>query len=229
MTKIYKKNRNRKGTKYLLSITELDSSKAESLGIILEANKLTAHMKHIRIIPLLLLLSATLRAQTIGQVEYGARIFSTGLPHVGNDHPWSEDFTPPMMTKERRETALECIEWTFGKVVKYEEFYGECCGMHHLWVALESGDWVDFEEGLLSAIELNSPRFTVARELFREGLRVGRKPGEPIPGKVVVEPGKDDASRFYFYDPDHPNDIICLYEVGPDGTIVRIYFGFQEC
>ena len=195
----------------------------------MEHRTVSAHMKRFRIIPLLLLLSAALQAQTIGQVEYGCRIFSTGLPHIGNEHSWSEDFTPPKMTKERRETALECIEWTFGKVVKYEEDYGECCGMHHFWVSLESGDWVDFEEGFLEAIELNSPRFTVARELFRGGLRVGRKPGEPIPGKVVIEPWKEDPSRFYFNDPDHPDDVIRLYEVGPDGTIVRIFFGFQEC
>ena len=43
------------------------------------------------------LLPGSLRAQRIGQVEYGSRIFSTGLPRY--PIPWAEDFTPPMMTK----------------------------------------------------------------------------------------------------------------------------------
>ena len=83
--------------------------------------------RYVLILFVLLLLPGALRAQAIGQVPYGARVFSTGLPRYENDPP--EDL--PMMAKETREKALECIEWTFGKVKEYQEGYGECCGLHH--------------------------------------------------------------------------------------------------
>ena len=62
------------------------------------------------------------------------------------------------MPKERRETAIECIEWTFGKVESYEESYGECQEVHLFEVTLNSGDVLCFEDGALGDYTIVSPR-----------------------------------------------------------------------
>lgn len=99
-------------------------------------------MKRTVLLLFLVWLPVLLSAQQIGQVQYGARVFSTGLPHYDDELPEN----PPMMAIETREKALECIEWTFGKVMEYDEFCGECCGCHHFSVTLEGGDEIYFEE-----------------------------------------------------------------------------------
>ena len=132
-----------------------------------------------------------------------------------------------MMSKERRETALECVERTFGKVKEYTECYGECCGMHHLEVVLENGDELDFEEGRLVGYNLITPKFLVAKENFKGGLRVGAKPGTPL-GDVRVEPREDNPSTFGFYDQSYGDDVH-LYEVDSEGIIVRILVHPIEC
>ena len=173
------------------------------------------------------LLPGSLRAQRIGQVEYGSRIFSTGLPRY--PIPWAEDFTPPMMTKERRQTALECIEWTFGTIVKYEEEYGGCCGFHHLVVTLDNGDTLNFEEGLLFGYDLETSRFVVAKDWFEGGLRVGQKPGRPLNGNIKVVPRKNDPTLFDFWDERKRSDVVSAFRVRQDGTIISIHVGFFEC
>ena len=168
-------------------------------------------------------LPVVLSAQRIGQVQYGNRVFSTRLPRYENDLP--ED--PPMMSKERRELALECIEWTFGKVKEYQESYGECCGLHHFTVVLEGGDEIDFEEGRLAGYELVTPRFLVAPERMKGGLRVGRKPGPPVSEKIHNEPREDDPSVYGFEDGE--SEVIAVYEVDADGVVTCISVHYFEC
>ncbi len=186
-------------------------------------------MKKVLIV-LIILFPAMLQAQTtIGQVHRGSLIFSTCLPHYGHEYPRGDDFTPHLMTKERREIALKCIERTFGKVKDYEEFYGDCTGTHLFSVTLESGDIICCEEGKLESFELNSSRFAVAKEWFKGGLRVGRKPGQPRDSRYQVKQAVDNSSRYHFYDSEQPDDVIRCYELGPDGTIVRIFIGGNDC
>ena len=179
--------------------------------------------RYVLILFVLLLLPGALRAQAIGQVPYGARVFSTGLPHYENDLPEN----PPMMAKETREKALECIEWTFGKVKEYEESYGECCGLHHFSVVLEGGDVIDFEEGRLAGYQLVTPRFLVAPERMKGGLRVGRKPGPPVSEKIHNEPRQYDPRMFSFEDGE--SDVIAVYEVDSEGVVTCITVYFNEC
>ena len=120
---------------------------------------------------LVLLCAPEAGAQSLGQLHYGDLVFSTCLPHNPKE--------PITMSEERLKIALNCIRRTFGDIREYEEYYGECCGMHHLEVLLESGDVLDFEEGRLCGFTLVSSRFTVAKEWFKGGLRVGRKPSTP--------------------------------------------------
>ena len=179
--------------------------------------------RYVLILFVLLLLPGALRAQAIGQVPYGARVFSTGLPRYENDPP--EDL--PMMAKETREKALECIEWTFGKVKEYQEGYGECCGLHHFSVVLEGGDEIDFEEGRLAGYQLVTPRFLVAPERMKGGLRVGQKPGPPVSEKIHNEPRQYDPRMFSFEDGE--SDVIAVYEVDSEGVVTRITVYFNEC
>jgi hypothetical protein len=180
-------------------------------------------MKRTVLILFLVWLPVLLAAQQIGQVQYGARVFSTGLPRYENDLP--ED--PPMMAKETREKALECIEWTFGKVLEYYEFYGECCGRHHFSAVLEGGDEIYFEEGRLAGYELVTPRFLVAPERMKGGLRVGRKPGPPVSEKIRNEPREYDPRMFSFEDGE--SEVIAVYEVDADGVVTCISVHYFEC
>ena len=180
-------------------------------------------MKRMVLILFLVWLPALLAAQRIGRVELGARVFSTGLPHYADELPEN----PPMMSKERRELALECIEWTFGKVKEYQESYGECCGLHHFTVVLEGGDEIDFEEGRLAEYQLVTPRFLVAPERMKGGLRVGRKPGPPVSDRIHNEPRKDNPGMYGFEDGE--SDVIAVYEVDAEGVVTRITVYLNEC
>jgi hypothetical protein len=130
-------------------------------------------MKRILFLLFLLLLPAALRAQAIGQVHFGDRVFSTGLP-ARIPESYFED-GGPKMTKERREIALRCVERTFGKVKEYQEYWGECTSEHILVVTLESGDNISFDDGRLGSYTIVSSRFTVGADVLNGGLKVGQK------------------------------------------------------
>ena len=101
---------------------------------------------------LFLLIPVALQAQSIGQVHYFSRVFSTGLPEYLDGYWDPETREPVYMPKERRENALECIEWTFGKIASYKEGYDECQSQHVLTVTLDSGDEICFEDGYIREI-----------------------------------------------------------------------------
>ncbi len=72
-------------------------------------------MKHTGFIILLFFIPILLQAQSVGEVRYGSEVFSTGLP-ANVDNYWDPETGAHIcMPKERRETAIECIEWTFGR------------------------------------------------------------------------------------------------------------------
>ena len=98
-------------------------------------------MKRFRIILLLLIIPVSLQAQAIGQVPWGARVFSTGFPASIPDEYFEDG--GPKMSKERREIAIKCVEKTFGKVKEYNEYWGNCTGEHMFIVTLESGDEIN--------------------------------------------------------------------------------------
>jgi hypothetical protein len=153
-------------------------------------------MKHSGIIILLLLVPIFLRAQSVGEVRYGSEIFNTGLPANIGKYWDPETGTHICMPKERRETAIECIGVTFGKVESNEESYGECQGVHLFEVTLDSGDVLCFENGCLGDYTIVSPRFLVAADMFEGGLRVGRKPNMRCKKGVVLQQNEKDPSRY---------------------------------
>ena len=184
-----------------------------------------------RILPLLtvvfLLCAPGARAQSLGQVQYGDRVFSTGLRV--QSIPWPDDAKEEMMSEERLGIALDCIRKTFGPIKEYREYYSECCGMHHFHVVLESEDELDFENGELCEFTLVSSRFPVAKEWFKGGLRVGRKPSQALNENILVKPRKDHPDWFDFWDDTERTDVISLYKLDADGTIVEIHVSFNEC
>lgn len=148
---------------------------------------------------LLLLLPVLLRAQSVGEVRYGSKVFSTGLP-ANFDIDWDPETGAHInMPKEQRETALECIEWTFGKVASYEESYDECQGGHLFEVTLTNGDVLCFENGCLGDYTIVSPRFLVAADMFEGGLRVGRKPKMKGKKGLVLRQSEKDPSRYDYW------------------------------
>ena len=157
-------------------------------------------MKHSGfIILLLLLVPILLRAQSVGEVRYGSEVFNTGLP-ANIDKYWNPETGAHIcMPKERRETAIECIEWTFGKVESYEESYGECQGNHLFEVTLESEDVLCFEDGCLGDYTIVSARFLVAADMFEGGLRVGRKPNMRCKKGVVLRQSEKNPSRYDYW------------------------------
>ena len=126
-------------------------------------------MKRISILVILLLVPVFLRAQSVGEVGYGSEVFSTGIPENVENYWDPETGAHICMPKERREIALECIEWTFGKVESYEESYNECQGYHVFEVMIEGG------------------------------LRVGRKPSMKCKERVVLRQNEQDPSRYEFW------------------------------
>ena len=152
-------------------------------------------MKHTGFIILLFFIPILLQAQSVGEVRYGSEVFSTGLP-ANVDNYWDPETGAHIcMPKERRETAIECIEWTFGKVESYKESYGECQGVHLFEVTLDSGDVLCFEDGSLGDYTIVSPRFLVAADMFEGGLRVGRKPSMKSKKGVVLRQDEKNSSR----------------------------------
>ena len=176
-------------------------------------------MKKLIFLLLLAILSASLHAQSIGQIHYGDQIFSTCLP------PYDDNLLPedqPLMSPERLQKALECVENTFGKVKEYHEYWGQCCGIHHLRVTLITDECVDFEDGCLTTMMITTPRFVVAKEYFRGGLCVGQKPGAPILDKVKVSPpGEERCVDFELL--DKKATVTRGYQLDSDGKIVSIW------
>ena len=176
---------------------------------------------------LLLLIPVALGAQSIGQVHYGSRVFSTGLPEYLDGYWDPEAREPVYMPKERLETALECIEWTFGKIASYKEGYDECQSQHVLTVTLDSGDEICFEDGYLNDYTIVSPRFLVGADWIVGGLRVGRKPNMKCREGVHVEQDKKDSSRYNYYLED--SDVFLYFILDEDGRIKEIVAWFNGC
>ena len=176
---------------------------------------------------LLLLIPAALGAQSIGQVHYGSRVFSTGLPEYLDGYWDPEAREPVYMPKERLETALECIEWTFGKIASYQEGYDECQSQHVLTVTLDSGDEICFEDGYLNDYTIVSPRFLVGADWIVGGLRVGRKPSMKCQEGVHIEQDEKDPTRYNYYLENSDLYFYCILD--KDGRIQEIVAWFNGC
>ena len=183
-------------------------------------------MRHISVIFLFFLIPAALHAQAIGQVPSDSRVFSTGLP--ANIGGYFED-EGPKMTKENRETALECVEWTFGKIKEYEEFWNECTDEHILRVVFENGDWIHFYNGCIGQFKIVSRRFAVGADHLRSGgLRVGQKLDlKKSRGDWVIRQSEKDPNRYYF-SPERSDDSAWV-EVDEDGIIQCIQRWTNDC
>lgn len=154
-------------------------------------------MKRLIVIFLLLIVPIALKAQAIGQVPFGARVFSTGLP--ASIPIEVIDNGGPKMTKERREIAIRCIERTFGKIKEFSEHWGDCVYEHITVVLLESGDEICFSDGCLNQYIIVSPRFTVGKDHLRGGLRVGQKIDlKKSRGEWVIYQSDTDPTVYYF-------------------------------
>ena len=176
---------------------------------------------------LFLLIPVALEAQSIGQVHYVSRVFSTGLPEYLDGYWDPEAREPVYMPKERLETALECIEWTFGKIASYQEGYDECQSQHVLTVTLDSGDEICFEDGHVDEYTIVSPRFLVGDDWIVGGLRVGRKPNMKCREGVHVEQDKKDSSRYNYYLED--SDVFLYFILDEDGRIKEIVAWYNGC
>ena len=184
-------------------------------------------MKHSGFIILLLLVPILLRAQSVGEVRYGSEVFSTGLP-ANIDNYWDPETGAHIcMPKERRETAIECIEWTFGKVESYEESYGECQSVHLFEVTLDSGDVLCFEDGCLGDYTIVSARFLVAADMFEGGLRVGRKPNMRCKKGVVLRQDEKDPSRYDYWWEEW--EVYGHFTLDENGRIKEIGCWFNAC
>lgn len=184
-------------------------------------------MKHVGFIILLLLVPILLRAQSVGEVRYGSEVFSTGLP-ANIDNYWDPETGVHLrMPKERRETAIECIEWTFGKVESYKESYNECQGYPVFEVILTSGDKLDFEDGCLGDYTIVSPRFLVAADMFEGGLRVGRKPNMKCRKGVVLRQNEQDLSRYDYWWEE--TEVYGHFTLDENGRIKEIGCWFNAC
>ena len=169
----------------------------------------------------LLLIPFALQAQAIGQVPYGARIFSTGFPASLPDEYFEDG--GPKMSKERRETAIRCVERTFGKVKEYEEYWGDCIGAHMFHVTLESGDEIWFDDGYLGDYNIVSSRFAVGKDLLGGGgLRVGQKlDPKKSRGEWIIRQSDRDSSVYYF-SPSWSDDVAYVVVDG-EGVIQSIH------
>ena len=187
----------------------------------------------------LILLPGALRAQAIGQLHCDDRIFSTGLPE--NYHPGNPDYYDAetgeeyyvMMPAERRKTALECIEWTFGKVKEYKEWYNDCQGCHVLSVTLDSGDEFEFYNGRLTRYTIVSPRFRVGADVLRGGgLRVGQKLNlKKSRGawKIKRDGRLEDEPGLYKFSPDEDDYYLSFLVVDENNNIIKIYNWTNDC
>ena len=183
-------------------------------------------MKRFRIILLLLVIPVALQAQAIGQVTWGARVFSTGFPASIPDEYFEDG--GPKMSKERREIAIKCVEKTFGKVKEYNEYWGNCTGEHVFIVTLESGDEISFYDGCLGQYDIVSPRFSVGRDHLRGGLRVGQKLNvKKSQGEWIIRQSDRDSSVYYFT-PAWCDDVAYVI-VDENGIIQSIHKFTNDC
>ena len=182
-------------------------------------------MKRIFIL-FLLLLPAAMQAQSIGQVKYYDEIFSTGLPKIIDTYYNSETGEYVKMSKERRDAALECIEWTFGKVASYEEGFNECTGEHYFDVTLTSGDKIGFDNGHLHDYTIVTSQFLIAADMFEYGLRVGQKPNMKCKEDVIFEKREDDPAQYSFY---RDGRVIGYFTLDENGTIKEIGLWVFDC
>lgn len=177
-------------------------------------------------IAVLFLLEITASAQSVGNVKYGSQVFHTGLPSFAMTALPAD---PPMMTPERKEIVIRCIEKTFGKIKEYKEYYGECSCMHCFDVTLESGDHLDFEEGCLVGYSLVSPLFSSCKEWFKGGLRVGQKPAQPINENIEIKRSERNPNDYSFYDKTKLYGIETFYILDENGLIIEIVAWLNEC
>ena len=169
-----------------------------------------------------------MQAQSIGQVKFGDRIFSTGLPEDVNSYHDPETGEYIKMSKERREAALECIEWTFGKVASYKEGFNECQGTHFVSVTLAGGDEICFESGCLNDYTIVTPQFLVAADMFVDGLRVGQKPNMKCKESVVLEKREDSPITFSYYFSESDCEV-GYFILDEDGKIKEIGLWINDC
>ncbi len=181
-------------------------------------------MKRFKVILLLLFIPVALQAQAIGQVPFGARVFSTGFPDT--EKYWGDD--GPTMSKERRNTAIGCIERTFGPVREYNEYWGECTGEHIFIVKLESGDEISFVNGCLGQYDIVSPRFSVGSDYLRGGLRVGQRINpQKSKGEWIIRQSDRDPNVYYF-SPTRSDDAAYVI-VDENGIIQSIHMFTNDC
>ena len=171
------------------------------------------------------LLPGALRAQSVGRVHYGSRVFSTNFPAKLPDEYFEND--GPKMPKERREIALRCIERTFGKVKENKEYWGSCTGSHEFRIILESGDELWFDDGCLGAYTMVSSRFTIASDMFPGGLKVGRKPPARAKKGVVLCQNEKNPDQFDFWWEE--TDALGHYTLDENGLIKEIGFSSNDC
>lgn len=183
-------------------------------------------MKHFKVVLLLLAIPVALHAQAIGQVPWGARVFSTGFPASIPDEYFEEG--GPKMSKERREIAIRCVEKTFGKVKEYNECWGECSGEHIFDVKLESGDEIYFYDGCIGQYVIVSPRFSVGGDHLQGGLRVGQKLNlEKSQGEWIIRQSDKDPTVYYFT-PAWCDDVAYVI-VDENGIIQSIHKFTNDC
>ena len=182
----------------------------------------------------LFLLPVALRAQSVGLVQYGDQVFSTGLPRNyvpdGNsywiDKTTGEEFYK-MMSPERLKAALASIERTFGPVKEYKESYNECAAEPMLSVTLTNGDQLDFEDGCLNDFHIVTYRFTIDSDMFPGGLRVGRKPPVRANEGVVLRQDEKNPNIYDFWWEDM--EVYGHYILDEKGLIKQILLWTNDC
>ena len=184
------------------------------------------NMKRLIVILSLLIVPFAVMAQAIGQVPFGARVFSTGLPATIPMKYFENG--GPKMSKERRGIAIRCIERTFGKVKEFDEYWGECADVHIFVVKLESGDDICFENGCLGPYTIVSPRFTVGRDCLQGGLRVGQKLDlKKSRGEWVIYQSDSNPNVYYFSPAGDDN--VAYVIVDEKGIIQSIHKFTNDC
>ena len=183
-------------------------------------------MRYFRFIFLFLLFPYVLQAQAIGQVPWGARVFSPNFPAKIPDEWFEGD--GPKMSEERREIALRCIERTFGKVKEYEEHWGDCIGELFFEVELETGDRICFVDGCVDSYDIVSSRFAVGRDRLPGGLRVGQKLNpKKSRGEWVIQQSDQNSTVYYFTPPGSDDGIDVI--VDDKGIIQSIHKFTNYC
>ena len=173
------------------------------------------------------LLPGALWAQSLGQVRYGGRVYSTGFPRdISHTYdPETGDYIK--MSAERRQIALRCVEKTFGPIRDYREYYGDCTGVHMLEVNLTCGDRLFFDNGCLGAYNVVSSRYPAATDMFYGGQRVGRKPNfRKKEGVVLSQDEKDPAQYSYYWE---GREVYGYFILDEKGLIKEIAAWSNDC